>query len=90
MRIQVWSQPRQIVHETSISKITRAKWTWAVAHVYRIALWVDSLEFKPQSHKKKKRTKGVQVHKILLIAFIIMASCQVLYHLKLHLQSFCF
>jgi hypothetical protein len=30
-RIEVGSQPRQIVGETSISKITRAKWIGGVA-----------------------------------------------------------
>jgi hypothetical protein len=34
-RIEVQDQPRQRVHETSISKITKAKWTGGVAQAVR-------------------------------------------------------
>jgi hypothetical protein len=45
-RIMGQSQSKQIVHETPISKITKAKWTGGVAQA------VESLlpEFKPQAH----------------------------------------
>jgi hypothetical protein len=38
-RIVVWGQPRQIVHKTSISKISRAKWTGCVAQVVQRLLF---------------------------------------------------
>jgi hypothetical protein len=44
-RTEVQGQPRQIVCETPISKITRAKWTGG-----------SSPEFKPQPHQKKKKS----------------------------------
>jgi hypothetical protein len=37
-RITVWGQPRQIVWETLISKITRAKWTGGVAQALECLL----------------------------------------------------
>jgi hypothetical protein len=50
----VQGQPRQIVHETPISKITRAKWTGGVAQVIAPTLQAQSLEFKTQSYKKRR------------------------------------
>jgi hypothetical protein len=54
-RITVWGQPKQIVHETPISKITRAELTASVAQAVKHLLsQAGSPKFKPQSHKKKK------------------------------------
>jgi hypothetical protein len=38
-RTAVCSQPRQIVHETPISKITRAKWTGSLAQAVELLLY---------------------------------------------------
>jgi hypothetical protein len=37
-KIMVQGQPRQKVHETPISKITRAKWTGGVAQAYLVTV----------------------------------------------------
>jgi hypothetical protein len=50
-RIEVQSQPGQIVHETPIFKISRVKWTGGGAP----ALQEQSSEFKPQSQTQKKK-----------------------------------
>jgi hypothetical protein len=45
--MKVPGQPRQIVQETPVSKITKAKWTGGVSQA------VHSPELNPQSHQKK-------------------------------------
>jgi hypothetical protein len=54
MKIEVWGQTGQIVHETLISKITRAKWTggepWVVEHL----LWKPKAPSSNPSPTKKK------------------------------------
>jgi hypothetical protein len=56
-RIEFWGQPGQTVHDSSISKITRAKWIGGVTQAVECLLckWEDP-EFKLQYHKKKKKT----------------------------------
>jgi hypothetical protein len=49
-RIKVPGQPRKTVHETPISKITRAKWTGGMAQAVEHLL----CEFKAQLHQKEK------------------------------------
>jgi hypothetical protein len=49
--IVVLDQPGQLVHETPISKITRAKWAGGVLQAVK---HLQSPEFKPQYQKKKK------------------------------------
>jgi hypothetical protein len=58
-RITVQGQPRQIVCETPISKITRAKWTGGMP-----ALQVWSPELKLVPPKKKKLLEADTNHKI--------------------------
>jgi hypothetical protein len=51
-------QHGQIVRETPISKITRAKWTGGMAQVVRAsALQSRSPEFKPLPQRRKKGKK---------------------------------
>jgi hypothetical protein len=50
-KIMVQGQPRQIVHETSISKITRAKWTGDMAQTVEHLLCKFEATVPP---KKKK------------------------------------
>jgi hypothetical protein len=48
----VQGQPKQIVHKTFISKITRVKMGWK----YGLnVLQAQRLDFKPQTHQKKKK-----------------------------------
>jgi hypothetical protein len=49
-------QPQQIVCETAISKITRARWTGGGSSGTVPVLQVQSLELKPQSHQNKQKT----------------------------------
>jgi hypothetical protein len=52
----IQGQPGQMVCETLISKIIKAKWTGGVAQgVDPFALQAQSPEFKPHSHQKKKK-----------------------------------
>jgi hypothetical protein len=52
----IWGQPRQIVPETPISKITRAKWTRGVAQVAEDLLSkCEVLSSNPSPKKKKKK-----------------------------------
>jgi hypothetical protein len=50
-----------------VSKITRAKWTGSMAQVLEyLVCKVQSTEFKPQSHqKKKKKTRKIIVFSIV-------------------------
>jgi hypothetical protein len=52
LRITVQGHPGQIFHKTPISKTTRAKWTEDVAQALK---HLQSLEFKPECHQKKKK-----------------------------------
>jgi hypothetical protein len=55
-KITVQGQPRQIVLETPISKITRAKWTGSVAQALECLLFkCAALRSNPDSTKKKER-----------------------------------
>jgi hypothetical protein len=55
----VLGHPGQIVCETTISKITRVKWTGRGASSSTVpALQVQSLKFKPQPHQNGKKEKG--------------------------------
>jgi hypothetical protein len=48
----------QIVWETPISKITRAKWDWKCGSSGRVpALQMRSPEFKPHYQKKKEKKR---------------------------------
>jgi hypothetical protein len=59
-RIEVQGQPRQIVSEIPISKITRAKMGWRFGLSHRgAALQVQSPEFKAQSYQKAKQKQEV-------------------------------
>jgi hypothetical protein len=56
-KIMVWGQPGQMVLDTTISKITRAKIDWGYGSNCRVlALQASNPEFKPQAHQKKKNT----------------------------------
>jgi hypothetical protein len=59
-------QPRQIVYETPISKITRARWTRAVAQVVEHLLCKHEAEFKHQSHQRGKK-KSEQITSIHMV-----------------------
>jgi hypothetical protein len=53
-KVGVQGQPRQIVQETPISKITRAKWTGGVAQAEECLLCKNkALSSSSQSHQKK-------------------------------------
>jgi hypothetical protein len=55
-RIMVQGQPRQTVHETPISKITRAKWTGGVTQaVEHLLCKHKTLSSNPSPTKKKKK-----------------------------------
>jgi hypothetical protein len=55
-RITVRGQPGQIIHKIPIYKIMRAKMDWRCGSSGGMpALEVQSPEFKPQSHQKKKK-----------------------------------
>jgi hypothetical protein len=57
-RIPFQGQFRQIVHQTSISKITRAKWTLGTAHVVEPLLCkCETLNSNPPVAQKKKNPK---------------------------------
>jgi hypothetical protein len=57
-RIETRSQPRQIVHETSISKITTAKWTGGVTQaVKHLFCKCEALSSNLSPTKKKKKTQ---------------------------------
>jgi hypothetical protein len=59
-RVVVQGQPEQTVHETTISKITKAKWTGGMAPSGRVpALQMRSPEFKPLSSNYQTRKKKV-------------------------------
>jgi hypothetical protein len=60
-RIKVQGQPREIVPETPISKITRTKWTGGVAKVVEHLLCkLEALSSKSQFyHPQKNRIRGV-------------------------------
>jgi hypothetical protein len=51
----VQGQPRQIVHETLISKISRAKWTGGVAQVIRHLLFKCEAPSSNSNPTKKKK-----------------------------------
>jgi Zn ribbon nucleic-acid-binding protein len=56
----VQSQPRQIAHETPISKITRVKWTEDVAKAVECLLCKHkALSSNPCLAKKKKKQQNV-------------------------------
>jgi hypothetical protein len=55
-RMMVQGQSEQTVHETLISKITRAKWTGDVAQEIKHLLCKCKAEFKHESHQKKKKS----------------------------------
>jgi hypothetical protein len=58
VRIMVQGQHGQIVCETPISKITRAKWTGSVAQVIECLLCkCEALSSNPSLTKKKKKRK---------------------------------
>jgi hypothetical protein len=58
-RIEVHSQPWQIIHETSISKITTAKWTGGVAQaVEHLFFMREAPSSNPRPTKKKKNHNG--------------------------------
>jgi hypothetical protein len=69
-RIIVQGQPRQIVHETPISKITRAKWTGGVTQaVQHLPCKHEVLSSNPSTDlSPPKKRKKLQV--ILLYALI--------------------
>jgi hypothetical protein len=55
-RIEVQGQHWQTIHETPISKITRAKWTRGVAQAKKHQLCkCKALSSNPSSTKKKKK-----------------------------------
>jgi hypothetical protein len=55
-RMLVWGQPRQIVQETPISKITRAKWTGGVAQAIELLLCkYEVLSSNPSPKNNRKR-----------------------------------
>jgi hypothetical protein len=55
-RTAVQGQPRQIVHETPTSKITRAKWTGDVTQVVECPLCkLEALSSNPSPTKKKEK-----------------------------------
>jgi hypothetical protein len=51
-RIAVQGQPGEIDHDTLVSKTIKAKWTGDVTQV-------QSSEFKPKSHQKRKKKPGI-------------------------------
>jgi hypothetical protein len=64
-RIEVWGQYRQVVHKTSISKITTAKWTRGVSQAIELLLckW-DALS----SNLSPTKTKNFPHRLYILIA----------------------
>jgi hypothetical protein len=68
-RITAQGQPRQIVPETPISKITRAKWTGSVAHVVEYLLCkCEALNSNPSPPKKKNfEKKKVRQRKLCVV-----------------------
>jgi hypothetical protein len=51
----VQGQPRQIIHETPLSKITKAKMYWRQGSIGRVpVLQVQGPEFKLHFHQKRK------------------------------------
>jgi hypothetical protein len=55
-RIKVQSHPRQTVHKTPISKITRAKWTRGVAQALEYLICKhETLSSNPNPTKRKKK-----------------------------------
>jgi hypothetical protein len=53
-KTEVQEQPRKIVHETPISRITRTKWTGRVTQVVEHLLWKnDALSSNPSPNFKK-------------------------------------
>jgi hypothetical protein len=58
LRITVLGHPGQITHETSKSKITRAKWTGGVAHSVKHLLRKCKALQIPVPPKKKKRERA--------------------------------
>jgi hypothetical protein len=57
-RITVLGQPREILHQTPISKISRAKWAGGVAQVVECLLCKCQALISNFSPKKKKKNAG--------------------------------
>jgi hypothetical protein len=83
-RITIQGQPGENVHETPISKITRAKWTGGMAQVVgRPLCKCEALKIKnprptPKKKKKKKRLQKFQGSKVE-ISHKLSAEYQVLW-----------